>query len=487
MKSFGQFLLTEADTAAATNTEIAICYHYNLLRTKNHEDALSDSGVDEKDFKKLTPDLLEIGKKVASQMGDRGPLLVHSGKASASKNYYEGARDVTPKADFFGNSKNYISLKKAGDGGKGAQLMSAKSAEASGVVKAAVGHYENATGSALSNNKDFLKAISILENEMKETARNDLNVEVAKGKKSFEDWYLSSSQRSKDVAKVERNKKKVEAHLKAELSLLGATRISGNASKNIIKGVIPISQNELKKMYDEYISDKEYKVGDVTVSARHLEKVSPDKLKDSELKTQITEIIETSVNSLNWQNQLTKFFTDNEDLKKWMVYEAGSGLYKFTGTYSNGSNYFGGDSNVANKILVFYNDGIKTEYDMMKYAESNTSLVNNISVSYKGAGRSKYIKLGIASSVEHELPVLQEEWKKLERQYYLSEGIFGNIKNKIKTFLKSAQQLIKRFYENVIKKVIGNLRVLAEKGIEGFLDALGLEYSAKVSMDTPSW
>ena len=487
MKSFGQFLLTEADTAAATNTEIAICYHYNLLRTKNHEDALSDSGVDEKDFKKLTPDLLEIGKKVASQMGNRGPLLVHSGRATASKNYYEGARDVTPKADFFGNSKNYISLKKAGDGGKGAQLMSAKSAEASGVVKAAVGHYENATGNTLSNNKDFLKAISILENEMKETARNDLNVEVAKGKKSFEDWYLSSSERSKEVAKVERNKKKVEAHLKAELSLLGATRVSASASKNIIKGVTPISQTELKKMYDEYISDKEYKVGDVTVSARHLEKVSPDKLKDSELKTQITEIIETSVNSLNWQNQLTKFFTDNEDLKKWMVYEAGSGLYKFTGTYSNGSNYFGGDQNVANKILVFYDNGIKDEYDMMKYAESNTSLVNNISVSYKGAGRSKYIKLGIASSVEHELPVLQEEWRELERQYYLSEGIFGNIKNKIKTFLKSAQQLIKKFYENVIRKVIGNLRVLAEKGIEGFLDALGLEYSAKVSMDTPSW
>ena len=268
---------------------------------------------------------------------------------------------------------------------------------------------------------------------------------------------------------------------------MGATRVSSSASKNIIKGVTPISQIDLKKMYDEYVSDKEYKVGDVTVSARHLEKVSPDKLKDSELKTQITEIIETSVNSLKWQNELTKFFTDNEDLKKWMVYEAGSGLYKFTGTYSNGSNYFGGDQNVANKILVFYDNGIKNEYDMMQYAENNTTLVNNISVSYKGSGRSKYIKLGIASSVEHELPVLREEWKQLERQYYLSEGIFVDIKNKIKTFLKSAQQIVKKFYENVIKKVIGNLRVLADKGIRGFLNALGLEYSATVSMGTPKW
>ena len=78
-----------------------------------------------------------------------------------------------------------------------------------------------------------------------------------------------------------------------------------------------------------------------------------------------------------------------------MVYEAGSGLYKFTGEYTNGNNYFGSDQNVANKILVFYDNGIKSEYDMMDYAKNNTALVNNISVSYKGSGRSKYIKLGI--------------------------------------------------------------------------------------------
>lgn len=487
MKSFTQFCLTEADTSGATNTEIAICYQYNLNRTGDHEKALSDSGVSDSDYGKLSEELLDIGKKVADQMGDRGPLLVHSGRATASKNYYEGARDVTPKADFFGNSKNYISLKKAGDSGKGAQLMSAKSAEAAGVVKAAVGHYENAGGSSLTNNKDFLNAISILETEMKKTARNDLNVEVAKGKKSFEEWYITSSSRKTDLLKKERNVKKVAAHLKAELSILGATRATKGAEKNLIAGVPPINQAQMKVYYDEYANDSDYKVGDVTVSARHLKNVSPSKLSDPALKQQIAEVIETSINSQKWQDELTKFFTNNEDLKKWMVYEAGSGLYKFTGQYSSGSNYFGSDQNVANKILVFYNGGIKTEYDMMKYAESNTSLVNNVSVSYKGSGRSKYIKLGIASAVEHELPVLQEEWKKLEEQYYLAEGIFSSIKNKVSTLLNAAKRLIQKFYENVILKVIGNLKVLAQKGIESFLEAIGLDYSANVSMGTPSW
>ena len=100
MKRFSQFVVSEAVTAAATNTEMAICYHYNLKRTKDQKKALSDSGISDDNFKKLTPDLLKIGEKVASQMGDRGPMLIHSGASTANKNYYEGASDKTPKADF---------------------------------------------------------------------------------------------------------------------------------------------------------------------------------------------------------------------------------------------------------------------------------------------------------------------------------------------------------------------------------------------------
>ena len=230
MKTFRTFLaLSEAVTQDATNTEMAICYHYNFKRTKDHSESLSDSGISEKDFKKLTPDLLTIGEKVAAQMGDRGPLLIHSGSATASKNYYEGASDKTPKADFFGNSENYISLKKGGSSGSGAQLMSAKSSEAAGVFKAAVGHLESVSKTSISKNKDFQSALKILEDEMKSTARNDLNIEVGKGKVSFENWYTTSSSRKDEVAKKERNAKKVEKHLKAELSLIGATRASKGA------------------------------------------------------------------------------------------------------------------------------------------------------------------------------------------------------------------------------------------------------------------
>ena len=487
MRAFSRFVLSEASTQGATNTEMAICYQYNFKRTKDQKKALSDSGISDDNFKKLTPELLSIGEKVASQMGDRGPLLIHSGSATASKNYYKGATDKTPKADFFGNSNNYISLKKSGESGAGAQLMSAKSAEASGVVSAAVGHLENVNKTSISTNKDFKNAISILENEMKKTARNDLNIEVGKGKKSFEAWYIKSSSRRDDILKKERNVKKVELHLKAELALVGASKMFRTASKNLIDGVPQITKEQLAQYFTEYEKDKSYKVGDVTVSARHLEKVASEQLTDPALKKQITDVIETSVNSQEWQETLTKFFTDNEELKQYMVYEAGSGLYKFTGQYTSGGNYFGSNQNVANKILVFYNNGIKSEYDMMQYAKDNTSLVNNISVSYKGAGRSKYIKLGIASSVEHHLPMLQEEVQQLEEQYYLCEGIFSNLKNRAKLFLDSLKKIVMNFFDKVIMRIIGNIKSLAEKGVTTLLDALGLELQGSVKMDTPTW
>ncbi len=144
MLRFKRFIdLMEADTSAATNAEMAICYQYNIRQLDDHDKALSKAGIDPEKFKKVTSDLLEIGQKVAKQMGNRGSHLVHSGSGAAT-NFYEGGRDNTPKADFTGNNKNYISLKKAGEsGGSGAQLMSAKSAEAAGVVKAGIFHMEN--------------------------------------------------------------------------------------------------------------------------------------------------------------------------------------------------------------------------------------------------------------------------------------------------------------------------------------------------------
>ena len=483
-----QNYLSESVTTDATNTEMAICYHYNLLRSDGDKDrALSQAGITEKNFVKLTPELLDIGQKVAVQMEDRGPWLLHSGSGSAT-NFYAQGRDVTPKADFVGDNKNYISLKKAGDSGAGAQLMSAKSGEAAGVVEAAIGHYENNTSDDFSKNSDFMNAMDILENKMRETARNNLNVEVAKGKTDFEKWYTTKSPNALNLKKNRKLKPKdIEKHLKAELSLLGATRMSSSAQRNLIKGIPAISKDELQNVFNTYQGDAGVEVGDVKVSARHLEKVSPDKLTDPALKKQITEVIETSINATEWQIELQKFFDKNEELKKWLVYEAASGLYKFTGSYSDGSNYYGSQSAVANRILVFSENGIKNEYDILKYSMDNPQLANKVSVSYKGSGRSKYIKLGIAAHYESELPLLQEEIYHLQRQYQLNEGMFSQIKNKAAAYLKKLQDVIKKFYERVILKVVNNIKSAAKQGLTSFAEALDLQMTGTVGFSTPSW
>ena len=480
--------LFESDTSGATYTEMAICYEYNLIRSDGNQDkALSEAGISKSNFDKLTPNLLKIGEKVALQMKDRGPWLLHSGSGSAT-NYYEQGRDVTPKADFVGNSKNYISLKKAGDSGTGAQLMSAKSGEAAGVVEASIGHYERNTSEDFSRNKDFINAMDILENKMKETARNDLNVEVAKGKIDFEKWYTTKSPQAIKLKSNRKLKAKdIEKHLKAELSLLGATRLSVSAQKNLIQGISPISKSELDSIFNSYQNDSDVKVGNVTVSAKHLTKVSPDKLTDPALKKQISEVIQTSINATEWQYELQKFFDKNEELKKWLVYEAASGLYKFTGKYSDGNNYYGSQSAVANRILVFSDVGIKSEYDILKYSMDNPQLANKVSVSYKGSGRSKYIKLGIAAQYESELPVLQEEIYHLQRQYLLTEGFFRNIRDKFVGFVNKLKDIVKRFYERVILRVISNIKNIAKQGITAVTDALGLEISGTVNFSTPKW
>ena len=484
-----QSYLTESDTKNATYAEMAICYQYNLLRADGNSDrALSQAGITEDNFKKLSSSLLEIGKKVASQMKNRGPWLLHSGGGSATTFYPQG-RDVTPKADFVGDSKNYISLKKAGDSGAGAQLMSAKSGEASGVVESAIGHYENNTSSNFSKDSSFKNAMNILENKMKETAKNDLNVEVGTGKSDFETWYLTKSPQALKLKSnpAKFNLKSIEKHLKSELSLLGATRMNANAKKNLIKGIPPINKSEMDNVFNTYQEDDDVKVGDVKVSAKYLTKVSPDKLTNPALKKQIVEVIQTSINATEWQIELQKFFNDNEELKKWLVYEAASGLYKFTGKHSDGSNYYGSKSAVANKILVFSDNGIKNEYDILKYSMDNPQLASNVSITYKGSGTSKYIKMGIAASYESELPMLQEQISQLQRQYILTEGFFKDIKDKFMGFVNKLQNIIKVFYEKIIIKFLSGIKKIANISITDFFNALGLEITGKVNIKTPSW
>ena len=104
----------------------------------------------------------------------------------------------------------------------------------------------------------------------------------------------------------------------------------------------------------------------VVVNPEHLTDImkkeiinDPDKLKKL-----IIGVTETSMATKGWAVELGTFYQNNPELKKWFLYEAGSGLFKFTGEKSGGKPYTADKSPVANKIVVFNAEGgIKGGYE----------------------------------------------------------------------------------------------------------------------------
>ena len=57
--------------------------------------------------------------------------------------------------------------------------------------------------------------------------------------------------------------------------------------------------------------------------------------------------------------------------------------------------------------------------------------------------------------------MLREELREIERQYVLNEGIFRDVVNKVKNFYNKVKDIVKRFYEKVIKTFITKLFEIA--------------------------
>ena len=196
-----------------------------------------------------------------------------------------------------------------------------------------------------------------------------------------------------------------------------------------------------------------------------------------------------------WTEKLAGFYEDNDELRKWFLYEAGSGLFKFTGETSSGKPYTADKSPVANQIVVFTKEGgIKPTYPMtmLKWAADHTSALDaqNIDISYKTTGISGYIATRLASEAyDSELPMLQEEISRLHEQYMLNEGVFSRgfswVKDKVSLLFDKIKNAVKIFVEKVIKKIIDGLKLLAEKSHTLFMEAVGIKGSVKIPV--PSW
>ena len=552
MKTFSKFLV-EADTGDATKTEMAIVYSYNKIKNPkaSEEDILKMGKMDKAKWAGVAKNIREVGRKTAEQMGnDGGSSLIHAGSSSA-KTHYLGGSDTTSKADLYSSDKAQFrySLKAGG----GAQLMSAKSGEAVGVFNYGLKHF-------LQNNKKTVVdgldgAIGILKDEMGAAARSKLFVEVGKAKENFGDWYILKSHRHDDI-EVELNKlskfdtqyylevdksgiytvKEITGddwyvHMKAELQILNI--VPGNAtkakeklfkfpSKDLMKKLVknkikasdvknndftqikPFLKKHLSSYYKEFQELGNAKIGDVEVSQRNLKNATPADLSKTNLRKQIIDVIQISVEAQTWKEELVKFFSNNEELKKWVVYEAASGYGKFIGKASSKSSYTKGsgdsDNAVANKLLVFAPaGGVAANKDVYDWSMKNGNLINDMDISFKGSGTSKYIKFGIPTKAENTKAtsildnIIDNEYIRLEAEIYhlsqLDEGFMDFVKgtfNKAKDFASAAavklKELVAKFYESVIKTFIEFVKKWIAKGFDFFMDIMGLKVDGNVSM-----
>tara|TARA_R100000008_G_scaffold86200_1_gene78349 strand:- start:1939 stop:3546 length:1608 start_codon:yes stop_codon:yes gene_type:complete len=529
MQSFKQYI-TEGDTSFATNAEDAIVYMYNISPkhgNMSHEDALKAGGMEQKDFDKLDPDgifpektpqLLKIAKDVIAKWpsASKAGTALKLASEKTGPNHYEGAVDVTSKADLYGNSKNQISLKMEGDK-KGAQLISSKSAEAAGCVNAAIKHWQAVDGGTINKDAKYKRAIEILEKDMLESARNDVVIPVKAAKRDLKNWYVEESGRFEVLKnkfgktyKGRKGEKAILKHMNYELQVLGAYGKSSGWEKNALPE-IPKSSKTASKTWVKDLKQPSVATLRTYIFPLYIEATTSVDLRDKDKKylptdwdskmvrKQMTELIDVSVESIGWKDELISFFETSDDLKKWVVYEAGSGLYKFTGQISDGKDYPGGNWRVANKMLVVSPSGYRKEYvDLIDWSKKNTGLIEQMDISYKGSKKDRYIKFGIPTllkkevneSIEHELTELNEELQHIQ-EYYLTEGIFGDVWSKAKDIgrkvkdmgvavLEKVKTAYKKFRERVVRRVMEKIKEVALKGVSFLLEFLGFKLEAKL-------
>ena len=161
---------------------------------------------------------------------------------------------------------------------------------------------------------------------MAKAVRNDINVEVGKGKKDFRDWVISDSGRYDGVKSQAKNATddQIKRHIRAELAVANAIS-NADAPKlegDYIKGVKPLTQKQISKMRADYIGS-DMKIGDVTIAKDYLEKANvPSELLTKEaLRTQIMDLIDVALKADSWKNRIREIIQNNSELKKWIVYE----------------------------------------------------------------------------------------------------------------------------------------------------------------------
>ena len=449
--------------------EMGICVEYNKSKGMNTIDAMKAASVDPNKYKKYEAHLTEVCSKVAKNLPNVGSALRQTGGDSYKPSAAWPSSDGTPKTDIYGGSSHRISVKKAG----GSQLASGKGGDAKGLFLGGLAFYEtHSSGTAVKYLQNVVKQI--------ETDFKSFNTDNEVGKirdtasTSYIKWRVPQIKKQTTAKDAD-----IEKHAKAEAIAVGITGALGKWESWFIDGVDVLGEREVMSWFDSYWKSQG----------------------TAALQDEARDIVNAAIDHKRLDAELKKAFSDNE-FKKWVVYEASSGNFKFSGNADLNTV----NDAIANEILVFdLNGGVKVKTINDSWAAGYASNVSP-SVNFKSSGRQKYTALRLIQESEelkiHDfqndlLGIVNEEIESVSNVITESVEMFNDVLNEInfKNILSNIKKLakrlmdrilnsIKKFYENVIKKVINKLKEYINLGITKFLDYIGVDIdgSATVSI-----
>lgn len=451
--------------------EAGICVEYNKSKGMPIDAAFKTAGVDPDKYEKYEEHLTKVCSKVIDNLPSMGSYLRQTGGESHSPASVWPSRDGTPKTDIFGGTQWRLSLKKSG----GSQLVSGKKEDAQGIFQAGLTFYEKYDNP--SAQKHLQKVLDSIERDFKSYNTDNGVGKIRKDAgKAYVEWRVPQIKRETDT----RNSTDIEKHAKAEAISVGIIGARGKWEEWFLEDVDILEERDIMKWFDTYWKSKGTK----------------------ELQEEARDIIQTAIDHNRLDADVKKAF-DDDNFKKWCVFEASSGTYKFSGTADVNSV----DDPIANKIVVFDLDGTAKVTDINEnWARGYSSNVTP-TVTFKSSGRQKYTAMRlIQESDENETitfsndlyDIITEESENLNR--YINESIeefdtllteidFRSMMNKVKRIAKRLMNKIRdsitRFYDNVIKRSLNKLKDWASLGIRKFLEYLGIEVdgTAKVQIN----
>jgi hypothetical protein len=456
--------------------EMGICVEYNKLMGMDPTEAMKKADVKPKAYDPYESYLSEVCSKVVNNMPSVGKSLRQTGGDSFKVAAVWPSSDGTPKTDIYGDAKNRISVKKKG----GSQLMSGKAGDAKGVFLGGKACYEKFEKKSMVKGLD--KIIGSIEEDFKtfNTARSVGVIRDTTGKAYVKYRVPKINDEIRTINTKNKNKKKkialiklkpgqAEKMAKAEAMAAGIIGLKGNWPTWFIEGVPPIDEMTMAQWFSNYVAEQP----------------------SEDLREEISGVIAAAIDHKRLDGEVKAIF-ENVEFKKWCVFEAATGTFKFSGEAIKDSQKEG----VANKILVFGIDGsAKLEKLNIAWAKKYAPTVDT-SVNFKSSGRGKGTNLRLqapekissgkvpqfsssAKLLREVKSIVDEELVDyiLNTNYILNEISFGDLKAAGKKIIKNIKSMMTKFYQKVFKRIIDKIKEYAKKGIDTFLDLLGIEIS----------